>query len=113
MKQRRRKWTLEYKQAAMERMSSANHAELAQELNIDKSQLYAWRRQLRRLSGVEEEVRPRSGEEKLVRENQRLKAALAERILEVDFFQGALRRIEARRRSGNGSGESASTERSN
>jgi len=36
----------------------------------------------------------------------------AEKALEVDFFKGALQKVEARRRSGKSSGETASTSRS-
>jgi hypothetical protein len=41
-----------------------------------------------------------------------LKRVLAEKTLEVDFFRGALQKVEARRRSGNSSGETASSSRS-
>jgi len=38
-----------------------------------------------------------------------LKRVLAEKTLEVDFFKGALQKIEARRQSNRGSGGTAST----
>jgi hypothetical protein len=41
-----------------------------------------------------------------------LKRVLAEKILEVDFFKGALQKIEARRESSGGSGGTASTTKS-
>jgi hypothetical protein len=50
--------------------------------------------------------------ETLEEENRRLKRALAEKVLEVDFLQGALRNIEARRRPNTASGARASTPRS-
>jgi hypothetical protein len=50
--------------------------------------------------------------ETLEQENRRLKRALAEKVLEVDFLQGALRNIEARRRQSIVSGARASTHRS-
>lgn len=40
---------------------------------------------------------------------KQLKTALAEKTIEVDFFRGALREVEARRRSNTGSGEKRST----
>jgi hypothetical protein len=43
---------------------------------------------------------------------QQLKRMLAEKSMEVDFFKGALQKIEARRQRSNGSGERASTTRS-
>jgi hypothetical protein len=48
----------------------------------------------------------------LAQENQRLKQALAEKVLEVDFLRGALHKIEARRRSSGSNGGVASTTRS-
>jgi len=41
-----------------------------------------------------------------------LKQLLAEKTLEVDFFRGALQKIEARRQRNSGSGEMTSTTRS-
>jgi hypothetical protein len=38
-----------------------------------------------------------------------LKQALGEKVLEVEFFRGGLRRIEARRRASDGIGETAFT----
>jgi hypothetical protein len=46
------------------------------------------------------------------KEIHRLKQRLAEKTLEVDFFRGALQKIEARRQRNNGSGKMASTTRS-
>jgi hypothetical protein len=53
-----------------------------------------------------------SRERVLERENRKLKEALATKVLEADFLQGVLRRIEARRQPVSGSGETASTSRS-
>jgi hypothetical protein len=53
-----------------------------------------------------------SRERALERENRKLKEALATKVLEADFLQGVLRRIEARRQPISGSGETASTKRS-
>jgi hypothetical protein len=47
-----------------------------------------------------------------VEEIQRLQAALAKKVLEVEFFRGALRRIEARRQGSNEPGETAFTNKS-
>jgi len=104
-----RRWSLEEKQRAVERMRRCNHQELADELGIHKRQLYAWRKELRRRSGEPPEG---SREHELERENKKLREALAKKVLEADFLQGALRRIEARRRASDGSGETASTKKS-
>ena len=50
--------------------------------------------------------------ETVEQENRRLKRALAEKVLEVDFLQGALQQVEARRRQNTASGARASTPRS-
>jgi hypothetical protein len=46
------------------------------------------------------------------KEIHRLKELLAEKTLEVDFFKGALQKIEARRQKKDGTGGMASTTRS-
>lgn len=104
-----RRWSVEEKRRAVERMKSCGHVQLAQELGIQRRQLYEWRMQLRRLDGIP----PALGrEQELERENRQLREALARKVLEADFLQGALRRIEARRRAGDGCGETASTKKS-
>jgi hypothetical protein len=60
----------------------------------------------------EKTKRSGSRERALERENRQLKQALATKVLEADFLQGVLRRIEARRQPLSGSGETASTKRS-
>lgn len=107
---RYRRWTWEEKCRAVERMKSCRHEKLAQELGITKRQLYTWRREL----WVKEHpwAEGSAREKALERENQRLKEALATKVLEADFLQGVLRRLEARRQPASGTGETASTERS-
>lgn len=106
-----RLWSLAEKRAAVDRMGLCMHGALAAELGVSKRQLYAWRDQVRRLDQAGA-VRPSSRERTLERENGKLKEALATKVLEADFFRGVLRRIEARRRPVSGSGETASTRRS-
>jgi transposase-like protein len=103
---RYRHWSWEQKRRAVERMKSCSPQELAKELGIHKRQLYEWRDQLRRHRGE-----PPTREDQLRRENQQLREALGKKVLEVDFLQGALRRIEARRRASDGCGETASTKK--
>lgn len=105
-----RRWTLEEKRQAVERMASCRHEQLAKELGIPKRQLYFWRQEMRLRKRVAEGDSSR--EQKLEKENQQLKEALAKKVVEADFLQGALRRIEARRQPENGPGETASTNRS-
>lgn len=110
---RYRRWTMEQKRAAVERMSCCGHKELAAEIGIPQRQLYSWRRDVERWqlgqAGTEQRL---TQEQRLQRENQRLKQALAGKVVEVDFLRGALRRIEARRRHSSAAGETASTSKS-
>ncbi len=103
----KRRWTLAAKRAAVERMKSCGHDKLALELKIQRRQLYAWRAQLQRLDkGLSGS---RGSKKDVAQESQRLKQALAEKVLEVEFFRGALRRMGARRRPSEGIGETAFT----
>ena len=56
-----------------------------------------------------QEKEPESREQKLEEEIQRLKEALANRTLGVDFFKGALQRVKARRQGITATGREAST----
>lgn len=104
-----RRWSLEEKQRAVERLRSTRHRELAKELGVEKRQLYEWRKQLRRLG---KEPLREGREQQLEQENRQLREALARKVLEADFLQGALRRIEARRQGKASSGATASTKKS-
>jgi hypothetical protein len=110
MRRTYRVWTLAEKRAAVDRMGSCRHAQLARELGIDKRLLYSWRKHLWRL---EQAVEPETARQRALElENRQLKETLATKVLEADFLQGVLRSIEARRRPASGSGETASTGRS-
>lgn len=109
-----RRHSVEFKKQAVERMkTSDNIHELARELDVERKLLYTWKYQFEgrpepRHANYAEDKQKRA-ETKLEQDNQRLKTALAEKTLEVDFFKGALRRIEEGRRNNTTSGGSAST----
>lgn len=109
-----RRHKLETKREAVERMKScANITALAREYDIERKLLYVWKYQLEgRPKAMAKKHVAESEETKLRAENERLKRALAERALEIDFFKGALRRIEARPQPNDGSEDTASTKRS-
>ena len=93
-----------FRQKALERMKNCSSvSELAKELGIARTVLYMWKWK------AEPEVNYSS--RKLKKQIRQMKRVLAEKPLEVDFFKGALQKIEARRKSG-GSGETASTTKS-
>jgi transposase-like protein len=98
---------------AVERMkASEDVAELARELGVTRRCLYKWRRKLEIIEPGEEALRPSTHASAHRKEIHRLKQLLAEKTLEVDFFKGALQKIEARRQRSSDSGEMASTTRS-
>jgi len=108
-----RKWHERYPQKfrcrAVERMNACdNIVRLARELRISRPLLYKWRHQLE-LGEVQSEATIRnSGESALRREIEKLKRVLANKTMEVDFFQSALQKVETRRRNSGISGEQAS-----
>jgi transposase-like protein len=96
---------------AVERMNDCpSVSALAKELGIDRSNLYQWQRQLEHTG--ESSARVTSPVRELRNQVRDLKRVLAEKTLEVDFFKGALQKVEARRQSSKHSGGTASTTRS-
>jgi len=100
------KYPIAFRQMALERMKTcASVSALAEELGVDRTVLYHWQRQ----KEAGHEGTPTSAVRELRKEVRDLKRVLAEKTLEVDFFKGALQKIEARRRSNSNSGAKAST----
>ena len=101
-----------FRRMALERMKNCvSVTALAEELGVDRTVLYHWQRNME--PGEEGTgLTANSPVRKLRKEVRDLKRVLAEKTLEVDFFKGALQKIEARRRSSGGSGGKASTTRS-
>ena len=98
-----------FRRMALERMKNCTSVSaLADELGVHRTVLYHWQRQV---EAAQEgaESKPTSPVRELRKQIRDLKQVLAEKTLEVDFFKGALQKIEARRRSSGGSGETAST----
>jgi transposase-like protein len=84
---------------------------LCEEFGVSPSTLKRWRKQ----AAARHDQPPVTVQlpgETLEEENLRLKQALAEKVLEVDFLAGALQQVEARRRQNIASGARASTPRS-
>ena len=104
---------LAFRQTAVERMKRCeNIMALSEELGVARRQLYLWRQQLDPVEGRQEPVPESPRESTLRKENHQLKRALAEKTLEVDFFKGALQKIEARRQKKDDFGARASTTKS-
>src|SRR5512147_2897348 len=97
---------------AVDRLNQCgNIGELAKELGIHRRLLYAWREKLEPLERGEGPPAT-SREATLRKELSHLKRVLAEKVLEVDFFKGALQQVEARRQRSGKPGAQASTPRS-
>lgn len=101
-----------FRQMAVGRMKSCeNIVALSEELGVHRRLLYKWRDELVPLDSGEG-LPTESPEKSLRQENNQLKRALADKTLEVDFFKGALQKIEARCQKRGDSGARASTTRS-
>jgi transposase len=108
-KKRVNKYPKAFRLMALERMKNCESVSaLAEELGIHRTVVYHWKNHLKATEGVTGGS-PMRELRKQVRE---LKRVLAEKTLEVDFFKGALQKIEARRQGNSGSGGTASTIRS-
>jgi transposase-like protein len=110
-----RKYSVEFRQQALERLkSSANVTALARELGIRRKWLYAWRDQANgRVPEPRSSSQPKpSTEDRERRRMAELERLVARQALELDFFKGALQRIEERRRKREQTSATASTSKS-
>ena len=87
---------------------SNNLSALAKELGVDRKLMYLWREQLDPTVRAAKRATT-TREEELERRVQQLERALATKTLELDFFKGALQKVEARRRQQRNSGGKTST----
>ena len=107
---KRKRYSRKFQKMAVERLRTCDDVrELARELGVTRRCLYKWRTKLETVEPGEEASRPSTPAAAHRKEIQQLKRLLAEKTMEVDFFKGALQKIEARRRKGGASGETAST----
>ncbi len=102
-RRRGERYSTEFKKQAVERMNGCgNIVKLAREIGITRRLLYVWRDRL-------EETNPVASRELILRKQiLRLKRALANKTLEVDFFRRALQRVGARRPKKSSLGDEAS-----
>ena|SRR5579871_1151680 len=111
-----KRYSMRFRQRVVERMRLENVSQLSRELGLDRSMMYIWKRKLeKRAYG-----NVRSGEinlrDRQIREMQdkieALEAVIGRQALELDFFEGALRRTGATPRPNGESGETTSTPKS-
>lgn len=87
----------EFRRMAVERFNSCgNIVALAKELGIQRRLLCKWRQNFKAAAAIGEPHLENTREGKLRKELGHVKRLLAEKALEVDFFRGALQRVEAR-----------------
>ena len=107
---KRKRYSRQFQRMAVDRMkTSENIGALANELGVTRRVLYKWRDRLEPLEPGNEAPLPNSHEASFRKQLHQLKRLLAEKTMEVDFFKGALQKIEARRQASSGTGETAST----
>ena len=111
-RQRVGRYPIEFRRMVVERMKQCNNiTALAKELGLERKLMYMWRDQLEPVNhGARAPAETR--ESKLEREVSRLKRVLADKTLELDFFKGALQKVEVRRQRSGVSGGKASTTKS-
>jgi transposase-like protein len=98
---------------AVERLKVCdNIVALAKELGVPRRLLYNWRDQLDPIDVGDGPPPENPRESTLRKEVSQLKRLLAEKSMEVDFFRGALQKVEARRQKNGISGEKVSTTKS-
>src|ERR1035437_6048666 len=109
-----RRHTVEFKRQVVERMKTCeNIGALARELKLQRKLLYTWKYQF------EGRPEPRNANLGIAAEDRKqkqhrdeiakLKAALADKTLENDFFRRGLLKIKERRQRSTKTGDSAST----
>jgi transposase-like protein len=95
MSQKWRKYTPEFRRDAVEKMKTcANVTQLARELGIRRKWLYEWKDD----AAGGQPVPVAGADTKGQRKVKELEALVARQSLELDFFKGALQRIEEQRR---------------
>jgi len=103
------RYPLEFRRMVVERMKQSNNlTALSRELGIDRKLMYIWREQLDPVKRAAKESAT-TREEQLERRVRQLERTLADKTMELDFFKGALQKVEARRRQRQNSGGKTST----
>ena len=108
-KKRVNKYPRSFQLMALERMKQCESVSaLAQELGVHRTVLYHWKNHIKAIEGGAADSPIRE----LRKQVRDLKRVLGEKVLEADFFKGALQKVSARRQSSGGSGGMGSSSRS-
>ena len=112
-----KRYSQRFRQRVVERMElEGNISQLSRELGLDRSMLYIWKRKLegRAYGNVRSgkvDVRDRQVQE-LQAKIAGLQGVIGRQALELDFFEGALRRIRETGPQSGADGETTSTPKS-
>ena len=112
-----KRYSMRFRQRVVERMQlEGNISQLSRELGLDRSMMYIWKRKLegRAYGNVRTgkvDVRDRQIQE-LQTKIAGLEGVIGRQSLELDFFEGALRRTRGTGPQSGGSGEITSTPKS-
>ena len=116
----KRKWThftAEFRRRALEQMKTSPSVKaLAKELGVDRQLLYVWKQLAEGRSKGSEASASEDARDLRIQELEKtvgeLKGVIGQKTLELDFFAGALRRVEESRQRRGKSGATASTPKS-
>lgn len=111
------RWSAEFRQRALERMKTCPNVKvLAKELGVARQLLYMWKQQAEGRKKASEPGASEDPRDRRIRELEKqvgdLKGVIGQKTLELDFFAGALRRIEESRQRKGKTGATASTPKS-
>jgi transposase-like protein len=111
------RWPAEFRQRALERMKTCRNVKvLAKELGVARQLLYLWKQQAEGRKKASEPNASEDPRDRRIRELEKkvgnLQGCVGQKTLELDFFAGALRRIEESRQKKGKTGATASTPKS-
>jgi transposase-like protein len=112
-----KRYSMRFRQRVVERMQlEKNIVQLSRELGLDRSMMYIWKRKLEKraygnVRSGEVNLRDRQVKE-LEAKIAGLEGVIGRQALELDFFEGALRRIRETAPQSGGNGENTSTPKS-
>lgn len=111
------RWPAEFRQRALKRMKTCQNVKvLAKELRVARQLLYLWKQQAEGRKNATDSSASEDPRERRIRELEKtvgdLQGCIGQKTLELDFFAGALRRIEESRQRKGKTGATASTPKS-
>lgn len=117
LRQKWDRWPAEFRQRALEQMKTCKSVKaLAKELGVARQLLYLWKQQAEGRKAASEPDASEDTRDRRIRELEKkvgdLQGCIGEKTLELDFFAGALRRIEESRQRKGKTGATASTPKS-